>query len=479
MFPEYRKFVDGATYSCRGATLKFSVLLSLFTSSFVAILMGVGFCNQAGAVEDTEALTLLQAYGLAQQHDAQIAAARAQLDVGREQLPQGRAGLLPSIVLDGDYSRSNQETSYNTLTSSLVTIEQNQVFTSSGVGINLVQPLFRMQNLAAYRQAKALVGVAEQTFELAEQTLILRVAQVYFDMLRAEGTLAAAKAQTEAAFNSLSEARRKFEVGTLTVTDVHEAQARHDLSRAEEIAAVNDLELGKQAVRKIIGKMPTRLAAANKDLPLSPLEPQDMSLWVKTAMANSPTIRIAIEELEVTQQQLARNRGERYPNVDLVASYRDDVDRGDDLVGDGRDTTTEFIGIQFQMSLYRGGELKSKIREATANVLQSKENLREAKEQVALDTRQAYLTVASGRLQVQALRQALVSSESSLKTTQRGFEVGIRTSLDVLNSQQQFFSAQRDLINAKYNYLNSLLTLQAAIGVLSIIDLEDINRLLN
>jgi len=442
------------------------------------VWIGLGFCNLALGVEDPRPLPLLEAYQLAQDHDAQLAAARAELDAGREILPQGRAGLLPTITLDADYSRNDQDVSYNTLTSSLTSTAQNQAFTSHGVSVSLRQPLFRMQNLATYRQAKAQVGVAEQTFALAEQTLILRVAQAYFDMLIAEESLAAARAQTAAALQSLVEARRKFEVGTVTVTDVDEAQARHDLSRAEEIAVVNDLEVSRQAMRKIIGQTPTRLAAARGDLPLTPLEPDDMDQWEDAATTHSPTIRIAQKTLKAAQEALAHDRGEYYPSVDLVASYSDNATDGDDLVGEGSDTTTAVIGIQFQMPLYSGGNRSSMVREAIANVTKAKEDLREAREQVALDTRQAYLTVTSGRLQVQAFRQALISSESSLKTTQRGFEVGIRTSLDVLNAQQQRFEAQRDLANAKYSYLNNLLKLQAAVGVLSGTDVEDINRLL-
>jgi len=333
--------------------------LPLPMRAFMVVWIGLGVCNLTQAVEDTAplSLSLLDAYQLAQGHDAQIAAARAQLDVGREQLPQGRAGLLPTITLDADYSRNDQDVSYNTLTSGLASTEQNQAFTNRGVGVSLVQPLFRMQNLATYRQAKAQLGIVEETFALAEQSLILRVAQVYFDMLIAEEVLVAARAQTAAASQSLVEARRKFDVGT--VTDVDEAQARHDLSRADEIAAVNDLEVSKQAVRKITGQTPSRLAAVAGDLPLTSLEPEDMGQWVEKATTHSPTIRIAQEALIAAQEQLARNRGERYPSVDLVASYSGNATDGDDLVGEGSDTTSAMIGIQLQMPLYSGGSHRS------------------------------------------------------------------------------------------------------------------------
>jgi len=452
-------------------------ILSLSMRTFATLWIGLCLCHTAQGAEDTVSLSLLDSYRLAQQHDAQIAAARAGRDAGREKLPQGRAGLLPILSLDADYSRNDQDVSYNKLTSALSSTDQNQQYNSSSYRISLAQPLYRLQNLAVYRQAKARVSIADDNYIIAEQDLILRVANTYFNVLIAEESLVAARAQTTATTRSLVEARRKFEVGTVTVTDVDEAQAGHDLARANEIVARNDLEVTKQNLKKIIGEMPTYLAAAN-NLTLAPIEPGDMQQWEQTALRYSPVIRVALNVLSVAQQEVARNRGERHPSVDLVASYGDSSSDGDDLVGEGSDTTMAAIGIQLQIPLYTGGERSSKIREAVANQARTQQDLRETREQVALDTRQAYLTVTSGRLQVQAFQQAVISGESALKTTQRGYEVGIRTSLDVLNSQQQLFENRRNLASAKYNYLNSLLKLKAAVGVLSLSDVEDINRLL-
>lgn len=453
--------------------MKLFIVVPTLLHTFVALWIGLGFSSMVLAVESTTALTLLESYQLAQQHDAQIASARASRDAGREKLPQGRAGLLPSINLDANYASTDQDVNYNTPSS----VNTNQQFDSNSYGVSLVQPLFRLQNLAVYRQAQAQVNITEDNFIIAEQNLILRVADTYFNVLIAEESLTAARAQTAATSRSLVEARRKFEVGTVTITDADEAQAGYDLARANEIVALNDLEVAKQKLKKIIGQMPTHLAAA-RDLPLVPLQPEDMRQWEKIAIDHSPVIRVALEELKVAQQEVARNRGERYPSVDLVASYTDSSSDGDNLVGGGNDTSATAIGIQLKMPLYSGGERSSKVRAAVANQMKAQEDLRESREQVALDTRQAYLTVSSGRLQVQAFHQAVKSSESSLKTTQRGYQVGIRTSLDVLNSQQRLFETRRDLANAKYNYLNSLLKLKAAVGMLSHSDVVDINRLL-
>lgn len=444
---------------------------------FVILWTGFSSCNLAQAIETGVPLTLIDAYQLALQHDAQISAARAARKAGLEKLPQGRAGLLPNISLQTDYSTNNQEINYNRLTPTLSSTQLDQRYDSKSYSVSLTQPLFRLQNLAAYQQAKAQAGMSEDNFVIAEQNLILRVADAYFNVLIAEESLVAARSQTAATARSLEEASAKFKVGTVTITDVDEAQAGYDLARANEIVSLNELDVNKQSLNKIIGQMPAHLRTAS-ELMITPLEPEDMQQWEQTAIHNSPVIRVAQNELAAAQQEVQRNRGKRYPSVDLVASYSESSTDGNNLLGTGSDTTASAIGIELQIPLYSGGELSSRVREANANYSKARMDLRETREQVVLDTRQAYLTVTSGRLQVQAYQQAVKSSKSSLKTTQRGYEIGIRTSLDVLNAQQQLFESQRNLANVKYNYLNSLLQLKAAVGVLSISDVEDINRLL-
>ena len=457
--------------------MKHFTFLSESTTRFVMLWLGVSVCYAAQAANSAAPLSLLDAYQLAQGHDAQIASALAERDAGREKLPQGRAGLLPQVSLEVNYYDYNQETSYNRLTPTLSTTDLDYRYDSSSYSISLTQPLYRLQNLAVYRQAQSQVSIAEDTFVIAEQNLILRLADAYFNVLIAEESLVAAQSQTSATARSLEEATAKFEVGTVTKADVDEAQAGYDLARANEIVTHNELQVNKQTLAKIIGQTPEKLRGAS-ELIVTPLQPENMQKWEQTALQHSPVIRVAQNQLAVAQQEVARNRGERYPSVDLVASYTDSTYDGADLTGAGYDSDTAMIGVQLQIPLYSGGSLSSSMREATANRIKSQQDLRESHEQVKLDTRQAYLTVTSGRLQVQAYQQAVKSSESALQTTQRGYEVGLRTSLDVLNSQQQLFENRRNLANAKYNYLNSLLQLKAAVGVLAMSDVEDINRLL-
>lgn len=451
--------------------------LPVSTIYYLILCLGLSVSHAAQAGNGATPLSLLEAYQLAQQHDAQIASALAARDASREKLPQGRAGLLPQVSLQGEYSNYHQDTRYKRLTPSLTSTENDFSYDSTGYSVSLTQPLFRLQNLAVYRQAQSQVSIAEDVFVIAEQNLILRLADAYFNVLIAEESLMAAHSQTAAASRSLEEAAKKFEVGTVTNMDVDEAQAGYDLARANEIVILNELQVNKQILAKMIGQLPGKLRGAS-ELAVTPLQPEIMQAWEARALANSPVIRVAQNQLAVAQQEVVRNRGERYPSVDLVASYSDSVHDGSALTGAGYESDTTMIGVQLQIPLYTGGSLSSSIREATANRIKFQQDLRESREQVKLDTRQAYLTVTSGRLQLQAYQQAVKSSKSALLTTQRGYEVGLRTSLDVLNSQQQLFESRRNLASAKYHYLNSLLQLKAAVGMLAVSDVADINRLL-
>jgi outer membrane protein len=420
---------------------------------------------QVSLAQDDASLSLFEAYQLADRHDAVIAAARAQRDAGREKLPQGRALLLPSISLDGSYSQNNKQ------------ITTPDEYNSSGYGVSLSQPLYRRQNFATYRQSRLQAANALATYTLAEHLLLLRTSTAYFDVLIAQESLSAAQAKTRATQRSLEQAKRRYEVGKAIVTEIDEARARYDLARAEQISASNDLNIKKEAMFKIIGPTQRRIATVSQGIPRVELRPATLSAWEELAKANSVAVRIARNNLQLAIEEVVRVRGGHYPTLDLIASYRTDSTAG--LATGDYDTTNTQVGVQFQLPLYAGGGTDSRVREALANKEKSVQELRDAEEQSLLETRQAYMSVTSGLLRVQALEQALRSSESSLNATQKGFQVGKRTLLDVLNAQQQLFATQRDLASARYSYLNSVMQLKAAAGVVSVEDLQKIDRLIN
>ncbi|MFA5241427.1 MAG: TolC family outer membrane protein [Sulfuricella sp.] len=416
-----------------------------------------------------EAANLMDIYRDALANDAALASARAAYQAGQEKLPQARALLLPSLDLGASTIWNKEEI----LTRSTGTTTDYN-YNSNGAKLTLMQPIYRRQNWAIYELGKLQSAVAEIQYVAAQQGLILNVAQAYFDVLLAQDNVALAGTQNKAIQEQLEQAKMSFEVGTATITDTHEAQARFDLASASEIAALNELEIRQRALEKIIGKLPGPLATLAAELSLQAPEPNDISKWVGAAEQDNLLVQAKRVSAEIANQEVERNRAGHHPTLDLVATY------GDSGLSGGRfgayDTRATTIGLQLALPLYQGGATSSRVREAVANQEKARQDLTLEVRQSALSTREAYLGVTSGAAQVRALEQALVSSQSALDSTRLGLEVGVRTNVDVLNAQQQLFSAKRDLYKARYAYLVSRLKLKSAAGTLAEDDLQQVNQ---
>lgn len=415
-------------------------------------------------VAPASAADLIDIYRAAQTQDAVYAAARAAQQAGQEKLSQGRALLMPSVNL-------NANTAYNDVNAPYGANKYN----SHGYGVTVTQPLFREQNWAAYNQSELQVVISDAQFKAAQQDVILRSAQAYFDVLIAQDTVQLIVAQKSAISQQLEQAKRNFEVGTATITDTHEAQARFDLTLAQELAAASDLEVKRHDLQQLINADVPALNVLGAGFnPVAP-EPADVQKWIEDAKLNNVQVKIAEAAYELADEEVARNRGGHLPTLDLVGSYSKNTGCAFTSCGDTRSTS---VGLQLNMPLFQGGATQSKWREADANREKAKQDLENARRNVAVQTRQAYLGVATGIAQVQALQQALKSSESLLAASKLGQEVGVRTSLDVLNAQQQMYSTRRDLYQAQYNYLVSNLRLKAATGNLQEEDLAECLQLL-
>ena len=422
-----------------------------------------------------QAADLLETFRAAQASDPVFAAARATQQAGLEKLPQGRSLLMPSISLNANSTFNDSTIQYRQPIG--LPGGGNQRYNSHGYSINLTQPLFRQQNWLAYTESELQVVQAEAQFRVAEQDLILRVAEAYFDVLIAQDSVQLAEAQKIAITEQLEQAKRNFEVGSATIIDTHEAQAAYDLTVAQEIAAQNDLEIKKRTLQQLTNAMPQDLKHIGKEFKLEAPQPADMEKWVDEAQSNSLQLAIAQANAEIAEKEVTRNRGGHYPTVDLVANYSSNQSTGGSF-GVGSDNTSKSIGVQLNLPLFQGGAVNSKWREAEANLERTRQDLENIRRSVALQTSQAYLGVVNGIAQVKALQQALTSSESLLEASKLGQEVGVRTNLDVLNAQQQLFSTRRDLYQAEYNYLVSQLSLKAAAGSLGEEDLARANQAL-
>lgn len=440
-----------------------------------ASLLLIALATVARAQEvGTRPQNLLDIYRVAQQHDAAWAAAQAAHRASRETLPQARSAFFPSIGASANDTYNRFDYQYQ---SPILLPSGIQQYNSHGYAITLTQPVFHAQSAAAYQEAKAQLRQSDAQLELAKQDLILRVAQAYFNVLLAQDNVQLAVAQKAAIEQQLQQAKRGFEVGTLTIVDTHEAQARYDLAVSQELAARNDLDIQREALARIIGVEPGELLPLKPDLTLTPPAPDDASQWAAAAKRQNLQVQTQRQVLRIANEEVHRNRAAHLPTVDIIGSYSD-TRAGGSTFGVGINTRAAVIGLQLQMPLYEGGLISSRVRQAVDLREQAQQNLLDTERQAILLANQSFLGVTSGLAQVRALEQALVSSRTSLKSSERGLEVGVRTNIDVLNAQQQLYNAERDLFSARYNYLLNELRLKAAVATLSETDLAQINALL-
>lgn len=437
--------------------------------SSLSLLLAAGL---AGVSLPATADDLLQIYQQARQNDPVFAAAQANRDAGQEKKAQGLSGLLPSVNLSANTTWNQNDVTYR----SGIYPTGHPQYNSHGYNLTLTQPLFRWQNWLQYDQGKLQTALADVQFVQAEQDLILRVAQAYFDVLVAEENLKAVQAQKQAISQQLEQAKKSFEIGTVTITDTHEAQSRFDLSTAQEIAASSDLDIKRRVLEAILGKETPRLANLKAKLNLPTPQPAKMSDWVDSAEKEALNVRAQEANTELAQREMQKTRAGHYPTVDLVASKGNSTTLASTMIG-VIETDFRAIGIQINIPLAQGGYVMSRERETAAAYMAAKSSLEAARRTAALNARQAYLGVSTGLAQVKALEAALVSSQSALEANKLGYQVGVRINIDVLNAEQQVYATKRDLAKARFDTLMAQLRLKAAVGTLVEADLIEVNKL--
>jgi outer membrane protein len=432
----------------------------------IAVLLASAFLTLPA-----HAVDLVQVYQQALANDATFASARAAVTAGREKTTQGRSGLLPVVSATGFNIKNDADNAmYNVApTGSNQRTNQYQV--------SLTQPLFRWDRLESYEQGKLATAIAEATFAQAREDLITRVAQAYFDVLGAQDTLESTRAQKAAVAEQLASAKRNFEVGTQTITDTHEAQAAYDLTVAQELAAINDLDNKRNALQAIIGTVPGDLATLKPGVTINAPQPLAIDNWISSAENQNPLVQVQQLTLESAKHEIGRQRAGHYPTLDLVASSTHTRINGQ-LQGISGHTSSNQVGVQWSVPIFSGFAVNSRVRESIALEDKARNDLEATKRNAALQARQAYLGVNSGLAQVKALEAAEVSSQSALESNKLGYQVGVRINIDVLNAQKQLFSTQTDLAKARYNTIMNGLRLKAAAGTLSEQDLAAVNALL-
>ena len=421
---------------------------------------------------------LLEIYRLAQGNDPTFEAARYAFEAAQEKIPQARAGLFPVLNLNGNDNATHASSQFtNQFTSPTLVNRDVHAWTWT---LQLTQPLIRMQNVYAYRESNSLVDQARAQYSQAEQDLILRVTQAYFDVLVAQETIEVADAQVKSTGEQLALAQRGFEAGTNSITDTHEAKSRSDLARAQRIAAQNELEAKHAELEKLVGQPSIKLAALQPEVVIPKPEPDDVKSWAKQARENNPAVLAPKAAVNAAEAEISKNRAEYSPTLDLTASYGNNYSSGN--ISNPSDYETRVnsgqLGVQLNIPIYEGGSTNSRVAEAIANKNKAAAELEISRRQSGTDARQAYAAIVNGLAQIEALESAVESSKSAVNGNQIGYKLGIHMNIDVLNAEQQLYTAQRDLLKARYDTLFQGFKLKAAAGVLTESDVLEISGLL-
>ena len=415
------------------------------------------------------AQSLVELYEAARAYDATLQSAKSQFDATAARAEQLRAGTLPTLGLGMSLSRTALDANIRLA---------NPAFGAQSATVSASHPLYRPVNWLNYEQGQKSITVAQAQLQSAEQDLVVRVSQAYFDVLAAQDALTFVGAQKIAVSEQLASAKRNFEVGTSTITDTREAQARFDLVVAQQIAAENDLLVKKLALDQLVGRTGTSPKPLLLPVSLPALLPPDVNTWVNQAIEEHPALRQSALALEVAQLETRKAQAANRPTVDLNGSYQIAHNEGTSASRAGSHINTASVAVAFNLPLFAGFAIQNRIRETLSLEDKARTDLDAARRTVSQNTRAAFFGVLSGQGQVKALEAAEASSQSALDANKLGYQVGVRINIDVLNAQSQLFQVKRDLAKARYDVLVGGLRLRLANGTLKPEDVQAINNLL-
>ncbi len=448
---------------------------TLFRQLPLSLVLSLAFAG------GSQAQSLVDMYNLAKNHDASFQSAKSQYEANLAKAAQGKAQLLPQVALTGGATRSQLE-GYSS--PALSNYAQDRTFTTQTGGLNATQPLYRPANMATYRQSQKGLDLAEAALNQAAQDLIVRVSQAYFDVLSSQDSLTFVQAQKKAVAEQLASAKRNFEVGTATITDTREAQARYDLVIAQEIAADNDLRVKKVALELLVGKSNLAPLGIKANTTLLAVDGDGVDGWIARSEQAHPAIQQARANLDIAKLESEKAMAGHKPTVDLTMGYNVQKNLSGTNISalasgvNYTQTTVKSAGIAATLPLFAGTATQNRLRETVALEEKARMDLEGAQRQVAQATRTAYLGLQSGLGQVKAYEAAESSSQVALDANKLGYQVGVRINIDVLNSQSQLYQTKRDLAKARYDVLVGQLKLRQAAGVLRAEDMASINALL-
>ncbi len=421
------------------------------------------------ATQTATAQNLQEIYHLAIENEPEYKAAYINQFSAAESRSQSIAKMLPNISAVAKSSRNRLDNKKVTFQGAGI-----QHYWSQTVDLQLIQPVFHWEHWVQLDQSDNQIAQAEAQFQAQNQALILKVVEAYFNILSAQDTLTFAEAEKKAIAKQLEQAQQRFEVGLIPITDVNEAQAAFDESRANVIDAANQLDNEKENLRELIGYYEQELDLLAEEVPLALPEPADINAWAKTAESNNFNIIAQLNQTEFARKNIALQRSGHLPTLDIVASYGgSDVNSKFGLRGD-----SESVGLQLNIPVFEGGAVYSRTKQAEFDFKKARQNLIKVKRTVIRDVKNAFRGVTSSISRVKALKAAVKSAVSALEATEAGFEVGTRTMVDVLTEQRNLYRVKRDYARSRYDYLVNMIRLKNAAGSLSEADINAINQFL-
>ncbi len=411
------------------------------------------------------ALSLMQAYEAALANDPTYQAARHENEAGQQNRAMGRASLLPTI--SASYSANKVKA---TDRESGGTPQADLRYDSRVAAISLRQPIFSLEGIARYQQGAAQADYSEAVFSGRSRELIVRVVGAYAEAQYAEDQLALATAQRDAYVEQMKVNQRAFELGEGTKTDVLETQAKAELAEAQVIEARDNLTTARNALAGIVGREVSNLDALSGNFPMQPMNPAGIEQWKELAMAQNAEIIAQQFAVEAARQEINKNRAGHFPRLDAVASFSDN--KSESLNYFGQENAQRSVGIQLNIPIFSGGYVNAATTQAAANHARAKSELDAKINQIMVELRKQYGLVKSGEQRIRALENAVVSARLLITATEKSIQGGVRINLDLLNARQQLHTSQRDLAQARYNYLLAYLRLRYAAGILTHQDLR-------
>jgi outer membrane protein len=424
------------------------------------------------------AQNLVDMYQLAIDRDPVYRAAQANYRANKQTLTQARGALLPTI--DATASKNKIDAKRKASLGSVSQPAGRAKYNRDEYTLTITQPIFNGAIFSGLKQAKAEVRRAEAEYVAAQQDLIARLAEAYFGVLSARDNLELALAERAAIAQQLAGAKGRLSVGLATITDVHDARARHQLAEAQVIEAQNKLADSRQALREITGISPAKLNKIGQNMPLIKPEPNNIKKWIEKANTQNMALMAQREAVVIAKQDVKIRRAGHIPTLNLVGTRnRSNSDGSLTVTGSGIESTNTIISLELNIPIFRGGRTSSETRQAIHRLEAARQQLTAVERGTERQIRSAFMEVSSGTLRINALKQAVVANESALKAKRLGFRAGIRTNLDVLDAQRNLFRAKRDYSDARYSYILNLLKLKQSTGTLGADDLRKINRWLS